>query len=179
MLQNMPEGDAVNIFHRIRANGNVEETVQHVKEGRLLMELSQVPETRLRYKFPYIADMQTFLQIPRNTYLHSLVYEVFQASSQPTYADCGPVQYRNPYEEPLKAAEMIDPLLADARPSKWTSVSSDDRLLQKLLEGFFINEYPWEFVLHKDYFLEDMASGSARFCSPLLVNALLAKACVS
>jgi hypothetical protein len=58
-------------------------------------------------------------------------------------------------------------------------VSSNDLLLRKLLESYFMFQYPWEFIFQKDYFLEDMVSGSTRFCSPILVNALLAKACVS
>jgi hypothetical protein len=36
-----------------------------------------------------------------------------------------------------------------------------------------------QFFFQKDYFLEDVASSGTSFCSPLLVNALLAKAYVS
>ncbi|KAI4615382.1 uncharacterized protein J4E87_009275 [Alternaria ethzedia] len=83
------------------------------------------------------------------------------------------------YWRPLSSAKLVDPLLEDAQPSQWTSVSSNDRLLRNILESYFVNQYPRQFFFVKNYLLEDMVSRRAEFCSPLLVNALLAKSCVS
>lgn len=177
MLQTMNERDAADVFRRIREGGNAEAIVQHVQEGSLIMELALAPETRTRYEFPYISTLPTALR--DNIYFQSQVYEAVQASA----AIGGGSLIRLPtfesnYTKPLQAAAIVDPLLVDAKPSQWTRVSSNDSLMRKLIEGYIKYEYPWGFVFHKDYFLEDMASGSNRFCSPLLVNALLAKACV-
>ncbi|KAF2692176.1 hypothetical protein K458DRAFT_286529, partial [Lentithecium fluviatile CBS 122367] len=180
LLQTLPESDAFEILRRIRAGENAEGIVRHVQEGNLLMELSVVPETRLRYQFPYIANMPSALLTPENKYLSSLLYEAIQAGSPSNEA--APAQSlleQSPYAKPIHAARMIDPLLEQAKASEWTSVSTNDRLMRRLLEEYFVNEHPWELVIHKDYFLEDLSTGKTDFCSSLLVNALLAKACVN
>jgi hypothetical protein len=178
-LQNMPERDAADVFRRIRAGANAEAVVQHVQDGSLIMELSIVPEPSSRYRFPYLDKIPSHLQ--DSTHFRSLVYEAIAASpkqsKQSTHGH--PTPQRSNYEKPLLAAELIEPLLEDARPSNWTTVSPNDGLMRILLERYFLTQYPGQFFFHKDYFLEDMVSKSTRFCSPLLVNAILAKACVS
>jgi hypothetical protein len=61
----------------------------------------------------------------------------------------------------------------------WTSVTSDDDLVRKLLGIYFQFEYPRNRFFAKEPFLDDLANGEMRFCSPLLVNAILANAAVS
>lgn len=177
LLQVMSERDAADIFRRIRSGAKAEGIVRHVQEGNLLLELSLSPETRTRYEFPYTTAMPPALM--GSVYFRSHIFDAIQALEHSPPGTPNVVASQSNYSMPLFAAEMIDSLLSEARPSKWTRVSSNDLLMRKLLEGYFMYEYPWQFLFHKDYFLEDMASGSNRFCSPLLVNALLAKACVS
>jgi hypothetical protein len=179
MLQTMTEQDAADVFRRIRNGAKAEALVRHVQEGSLVLGLSVAPETRIRYEFPYMATIPAALR--ESIYFRSHVFDALQTlDSAPSFAThANLVARQSNYAKPLFAAEMVDPLLAEARPSQWTQVSSNDLLLRKLLEGYFMFEYPWDFIFHKDYFLEDMVSGNNRFCSSLLVNALLAKACVS
>lgn len=47
-----------------------------------------------------------------------------------------------------------------------------------LLKLYFQYEHQFLSFFHKDLFLDDMLSGSTTFCSELLVNAVLALACV-
>jgi hypothetical protein len=176
MLQTMSERDAADVFRRIRSGAKAEALVRHVQEGSLVLGLSLAPETRTRYEFPYMATIPPALR--ESIYFQSHVFDAIQTLEDNTHATRpNQIALQSNYSKPLLAAEMVDPLLAEARPSQWTQVSSNDLLLRKLLEGYFMFEYPWEFIFHKDYFLEDMASGGNRFCSPLLVNAVLAKAC--
>jgi hypothetical protein len=178
MLQNMSERDAADVFRRIRAGANAEAVVQHVQEGSLIMELSVVPEPSSRYHFPYIDQIPSRLK--ESTYFRSQIYEAIEASEQPTRSSqTHPAPQRSIYAKSLLSAKLVDPLLENARPSTWTSVSSNDGLMRTLLEGYFLNQYPGQFFFHKDHFLEDLVSKGVRFCSPLLVNAILAKACVS
>jgi hypothetical protein len=79
---------------------------------------------------------------------------------------------------PFHAAHVVDPLLSDAKPSLWTAVCQDDLLMRELLAAWLQCEYFFTTPLQKDYFLQDMASHNQDFCSPLLVNAVLAYACV-
>jgi hypothetical protein len=78
---------------------------------------------------------------------------------------------------PFHAAHVVDPLLSDAKPSLWTAVCQDDLLMRELLAAWLQCEYFFTTPLQKDYFLQDMASHNHDFCSPLLVNAVLAYAC--
>lgn len=62
----------------------------------------------------------------------------------------------------------------------WTSVTNDSRLVSHLISLFLAHENSaWRF-LERDPFLEDMQLGKldAEYCSPLLVNAACALACL-
>ncbi|KAH5549732.1 hypothetical protein HBI27_015420 [Parastagonospora nodorum] len=176
MLQTMNEQDAGDVFRRIRTGAKAESLVRHIQESSLVLGLSLAPETHTRYEFPYLATIPPALQ--ESIYFRSHIFDALQALDQaPDMPHANLVARQSNYSKPLFAAEMADPLLSDVKPSQWTAVSTNDSLMRKLLEGYFMFEYPWEFIFHKVYFLEDMASGGTKFCSPLLVNALLAKAC--
>jgi hypothetical protein len=70
-----------------------------------------------------------------------------------------------------------DPRLGSARG--WTNVTSDTQILVSILSAWTTREYYYYHYLDRDAFLDDMAAGRSDFCSELLVNALLANACVS
>ena len=59
----------------------------------------------------------------------------------------------------------------------WTIVTSDMALVKHLLSIYFCWEYPAFSSLNKGHFLNDFNSGRRRFCSSLLVNAILSLAC--
>jgi hypothetical protein len=59
-------------------------------------------------------------------------------------------------------------------PSGWTSVTNNDDLVDHLLALYFCWEYPTFASLSKEHFVHDFDSGTQTFCSPLLVNSLLA-----
>ena len=183
ILRSKSELEAFNILQRIRSGVDIQTILRHVKDGDLPLQLSLIPETRYRYEFPYIADMPAFLEVPNNPYLASVIYEnTFKliTANQPSVdtRDTAAV-YQNMYLTPYHAVKMIDHWLDAATVSKWTTVLADDVLLRRLLEIYFIFDFPVFPLFHKDSFLEDMALGRHRFCSSLLVNAVLAAACVS
>ncbi|KIV82182.1 hypothetical protein, variant [Exophiala sideris] len=59
-------------------------------------------------------------------------------------------------------------------PAAWTSATENDNLVQHLLSLYFCWEYPVFASLSREHFLLDFNSGRGRYCSPLLVNAILA-----
>lgn len=66
----------------------------------------------------------------------------------------------------------------DALPDRrWTSITGDNELIQHLLALYFCWEYPNFAPISKDHFLRDFHDMRSRYCSPMLVNALLALAC--
>lgn len=71
--------------------------------------------------------------------------------------------------------------------ARWTTVSSDSRLMNHLLNLFFTLDNCMERMMFRPMFEEDLTLGPSpnddtprlRFCTPFLVNALLAMSCVS
>ncbi|KAF5260972.1 hypothetical protein FOXYS1_8349 [Fusarium oxysporum] len=72
---------------------------------------------------------------------------------------------------------MVEPRLDHIDARKWTCIIDDNSLLRKLLETYFMTEYTFYAAFQKNYFLEDMAAGRSKYCSSLLVHAVLASAC--
>lgn len=172
ILQNRPEAEANEIFQRIRQGADVESIVRFVQDGDLLMQLAVEPESRYRFEFPISPHMPSALQRRDNPYLDSKIYD--WAVSRTTDI------HESVYLKPYLAAEIVDPRLNAVQPSEWTAVCTDDGLMRKLLGAFFLNEYAWlGSVFQKDYFLDGMISKRHFYCSPLLVNSVLAYACVS
>jgi hypothetical protein len=62
-------------------------------------------------------------------------------------------------------------------PSNWTSVTADSDMVEHLMSLYFSWEYPIFAGLSKRHFLHDFNSGRRRYCSSLLVNAILAVGC--
>lgn len=160
--------------------------LRHFRDGDLLLQLSLVPERRYRYEFPYLREMPDFLLKAThrsNPYLDTLLYDYKLKNdpdlpNQQLQADDLANEGRSTYWIPYHAAELVEPLVESIKPSSWTLVCSDDVLMRQLLRTFFLSEYQSLPVLHKDYFLEDMAAGRHDCCSPLLVHAVFAWACV-
>ncbi|KAK3996365.1 fungal-specific transcription factor domain-containing protein [Cladorrhinum sp. PSN332] len=77
----------------------------------------------------------------------------------------------------------LEHVLVPASPGRriqtptWTEITSDPGLVQHLLALYFCWEYPTFASLSKEHFLRDFADGRPRFCSSILVNALLALGC--
>ena len=75
--------------------------------------------------------------------------------------------------------EVLVPHSPDRRvpTSTWTEITADPGLVQHLLALYFCWEYPTFASLSKEHFLKDFADNRPRFCSSILVNALLALGC--
>lgn len=185
VLSKCSDIDAQAIFHNIRRGVDPSIILRQSREANLRTQVNLVPQTTMRYDFPFLKEMPAELLQPDNPYLHSLLYEsTFHSNSSLDQAVKSPTISRltkpqSPYLKPYHAAKIAEPLLDKIRPSDWTAVTKDNALLRKLLDAYFLMEYQWLPVFHKDLFLEDMASGGTDFCSKMLVNALLARACVS
>lgn len=70
------------------------------------------------------------------------------------------------------------PYRVPAKP--WTSVTDDDDLVSHLVSLYLVWDYPFFAFFDSKTFVKHMAMGNTEsdFCSPFLVNALLANACV-
>ncbi|KAF3934700.1 hypothetical protein ABW20_dc0105614 [Dactylellina cionopaga] len=81
-------------------------------------------------------------------------------------------------------SQGIDPKIDD-RPllnvsaQPWTTVTEDDELVSHLMSLYMTWDHPVWHLFDFDIFIEAMKNGDTTYCSPLLVNATLAEACVS
>ncbi|KAK1252494.1 hypothetical protein MKX08_003681 [Trichoderma sp. CBMAI-0020] len=185
-LQNCSDKDAMAMFNLVRQGVEPKYLLKQMKECDFVFQLAVVPETRRRYQFPYLPTMPLRLQTPDNPYLKSVLYEtVFlqpdddssDEESDSSSANTRLGRYHNVYMRPYHAAEVLDPLIDLVKPSNWTAVIADDRLMRTLLRAYLLHEYPTFPVFHKDIFFQAMINNDRRFCSSLLVNVLLAEAC--
>ncbi len=62
-------------------------------------------------------------------------------------------------------------------PGTWTNITPDMDLVEHLMALYFCWEYPTFASLSKDHFLADFRMRRPRYCSQLLVNAMLALGC--
>ena len=190
LLKTSSEKESGEIVRRIRNGASVEAILRHVHDGDLLLQLSLMPESRRRYDLLFARNIPESLIRISNPYLNSLIYEWVAGGTGALQTDGNMTKrpstrsiveysdFQDPYLKPYHAAEMVEHRLEGVQPSYWTSISTDDSLMRELLLLYFQNEHQWFFILHRELFLDDMSSKRFRFCSSLLVNAILAYACV-
>ncbi|KAI7766366.1 hypothetical protein LZL87_013140 [Fusarium oxysporum] len=181
LLTRLPEREAHGILRRLREGADVATTMRQVKNGDLPLQPAWAPETRLHYEFPYSTSMPAALLSPDNPYLGSTVFEItshaLPQSAEQTEAWAS--QSETIHMTPYNMAELMDPYIPNIQISKWTSVETDNELLRALLRAYFLHDYANYTCFQKDIFLQAMRDSDTQFCSPLLVNAVLAEACHS
>ncbi|KAF5026003.1 hypothetical protein F66182_1905 [Fusarium sp. NRRL 66182] len=180
-IQTRPQAEALEIFRRIQAGVDPETLSRQLSSADLLLQVQLEPETRSRYQFIYSPLMPPYLQTPTNPFMQSLIHEWSEGDdisqiAAPAQSDPD-MGYRAQYLRPYHAACIVDSRLDDIVPSKWTSVNASDSFMRRLIRAYFLQEYDWFTFFHKDYFLDDMVTGSTTFCSSILVNAVLAVGC--
>jgi hypothetical protein len=192
-LHNSAESQALEILRCIRLDTNPAAVLRQVQGGDLLRPpTSPVNETRLRYEFPYRSAMPLIIQRSNNAYLTSILYEAVNMDQQDRDQVLDQMKLAQEKQEavdmagrfspahltPYHAAKHVDPLLSGVQAASWTSVISDDALFATLISAYLVHEYPTFPAFQKDIFLRAMVEGDGRFCSPLLVNIVLAAGCV-
>ena len=79
---------------------------------------------------------------------------------------------------PREFSVYIDSRLARVEIRRWTNVAITNHLAADAISLYLKIHQPWWGLLDVDLFVDDLLSGRTKFCSQLLVNALLAWACV-
>ncbi|KAF5619448.1 nitrate assimilation regulatory nirA [Fusarium sp. NRRL 52700] len=179
MMREKPEDVAIAIFRRLRAGSDLETILSSVEGGDILMQLHLAPASEVRYPFPNRSALPGTFANTKSAYMESLTLETpYFDSKAPQTFDARLISYLEaPKYMPYRSAKLADPLLDHATISRWTSVCEDEALLHSLMEAYFLHIYPAFPFFHKECFVRDLDSESRRFCSNLLVNAVLAHAC--
>jgi hypothetical protein len=168
----------------LRSSDDVAAVLRYVRDGDLLLQQSLTPESRYRYELPYLSPWIRLFRDPIDPYLDSPIFETpFQELGNQNWRG-NPSALPKPsnyfvYQIPYHAAEVIDARLQSVNVRTWTRVSVSNTKFAKLLSLYLQFEYPIFPFFQKDIFLDDLVAGEQNFCSSLLVNAILATACVS
>ena len=97
-------------------------------------------------------------------------------------AEVDPLEDSNPRKRRMVMSiqSLSDEPLFDLPAKPWTKVTEDDHFVSHLVSLYFTWEHAACHIIDRELFLDDMKSGQldSQCCSPLLVNALLATACV-
>lgn len=180
-LRTLDSHRANDVYQRIRHGFDLHHLLTQIRAGDLTSQLSLRPQSQYRYELPHVKHMPQEL-LGDNSYLDTLIYETASLSLGGREArppdQVGPLP-QIVYLRPFHAARIVDRLIEDAKPSLWTTVCQDDGIMRRLLRNHFLCEFYFMSALQKDLFLEDMICQQGEFCSSLLVNAVLAYACVS
>jgi hypothetical protein len=179
-LRSQPLDVAHQLLAQLRRGTDVHTILRFIEYGSLRHQLMLVPDTTYQFTSPYLADMMPLFDGTDNPYLASRLYQALSHETAHHGTEIKEQTYHAIYHVPYPGVRMYDPQMSPdtLRPSKWTSISSDDVFLTRLLEAYFVYEFPLWPCFHKDHFLHDMTTGNTDYCSPFLVNAILTAACV-
>lgn len=169
------------LYQRLRHGFDIHTLLTQSRAGDLTSQLNLRPEMEYRYELPYIKRLPREL-LSNNPYIDTTIYVAASLGLEDHERSLSKGVVSSPqvvYFRPFHAAQFVDHLIEDARPSLWTTVCQDDNFMRRLLRKHFLCEFYFMSAFQKDYFLEDMISQQGEFCLSLLVNALLAYACVS
>ncbi|PHH65848.1 hypothetical protein CDD81_1217 [Ophiocordyceps australis] len=179
ILRTKDDRDAAAIHQRLKAGESTESIVGIIRDGDLLIQCALRPESRLQYQLPYMSTMPDFLLTAENPYLGSMLYNRTVNSGTNTNPKLGTLadQFYKMYDIPYRAAELIEPRIDRVKASEWTTITTSDELVRILLKTYFQFELAYHNFFHHDYFMEDLVAGRKRYCSSLLLNAVLSGAC--
>ncbi|KAI1382785.1 uncharacterized protein F4822DRAFT_96676 [Hypoxylon trugodes] len=178
IMRSRPDEETAQVIQRLRMGEEAQTIVQAISDSDLLLQLSLKPDLRFRYEFPYLREMPVHLNRWPNPYLQSILFEKVDIQPPATLEALKAVEdeSKKVYLVPYHTVELKDNRISSMNVSTWTTVSSDNPMLRVLLQIYFIFEFPFHPYFHKEMFLDDMSTGNKRFCSPLLVNAVLGAA---
>ncbi|KAM0737811.1 hypothetical protein ACQRIT_007815 [Beauveria bassiana] len=103
-LQSHDQTQAGVIFQMLREGVATEDIARRITTGLALMDMRLTTETKLRFEFPYRAQMPLEILSSNVPYLQSPIYELYKTPEKMAVWDQNKPQYMKPY----RAADMAD-----------------------------------------------------------------------
>ncbi|EPS45442.1 hypothetical protein H072_587 [Dactylellina haptotyla CBS 200.50] len=110
-----------------------------------------------------------------------LLGEDFEQNDTESEVSASRIIHRNP-SSAMDIGNIVQISIPYVPSQPWTSVSTNDEFVSHLIQLYFTWEAPVYEIVEKDLFLADMRTcdiENSTYCSPLLVNAMLAAACLN
>jgi hypothetical protein len=152
----------INLFERLRKSGE-EEALQCFRLIRSSASLDEIRQNSTQNHNPNALQEETLANLKSPSEVQK---------TQFTKKDTRRI---------MDLRRLTDIPLYNVPAHPWTSITDDDQFVSHLISLYFTWVNPALNLINRDLFINDMMSGKAesRYCSPLLVNAMLAEACVS
>jgi hypothetical protein len=164
LLRCLPERESNAILRRLRDGADAATIMQQVKDGDLLVQTKPTTSNSQVKVADSVKGRRGPLQSPISSYTKSMLSD-HMPDGLPRSRGLEQVLFTSDDPEAKPLTEL------------WTSTTNDINLVLHLLALYFCWEYPIFASLSKEHFLRDFRDGRHRYCSPLLVNALLALGC--
>lgn len=150
-IRSLSEAEVADIVQQIRADENLEVIAESVKKN--------VP-------------------LPKRSDSQSLEGDLSDLMGKPALDEAGETRHYG-HSSNLGLVPCGDelPFRPSVSSESWTKVTRDAEFVGHLMGLYFCWEHPFYVLFSKECFLHDMAQGRSKYCSPLMVNALLAAAC--
>lgn len=150
-LRVMPEAEATALLQSIRRGERLDTLAETIGSGNADLTLRNLD-----------TDLSDQIGTPGSS---------FHASTPLRSAETS----RSPIDRKWADSHAQDPPMAG--PSSWFRTPQDSDFVDHLLNLYFAWSHPFYALFSKDHFLKDMSRGGSKYCSPVLVNAILALAC--
>ncbi|KAL6917071.1 hypothetical protein FSST1_008566 [Fusarium sambucinum] len=164
LLRCLSERESNAILRRLRDDVDVARIIQQVTDGDLLVQAKPITSNSQVKVTDSVKDRRGPLQSPILSYTKSMLPD-HMPDGLPRFHGLDQVLFTSDNPEAKPPTEA------------WTTITNDINLVLHLLALYFCWEYPIFASLSKEHFLRDFRDGRHRYCSPLLVNALLALGC--
>ncbi|KAF5019716.1 hypothetical protein F66182_8259 [Fusarium sp. NRRL 66182] len=195
-LQTRESQEAEEILRRIRVGKDVKAVTEDIQRGSLMTQMT-CPTT----KAP-LSRNDSIMTVNSTATSNSASSPTYSSQRRFSFAHTPQARLASPYDHPGHIFEetgrdtqhtfaedgIVVDLPGNALPlSRWTSVYQDDKLLNHLLLLFWTWDTACNHIIDRTTFEDDLknldpatpsASFQLCFCSPFLVNALLAVSCL-
>ena len=183
LSQNRSEEEALGIFNQVRRGTDPNSILSNVKDGDLILQLGQLPATQHPYErflclrhplaYPvlvplYDTSAAAAVDLGRrkeSTVVPSETSRLIQADANESDGTLGLLQYPD---------RLYDHRLLQVDAKRWTVVTNDDILVANILSLYLSWVHTNSRICDEGCFLDQLVAGGKDYCSPLLVNALLA-----
>lgn len=194
-IQNANEDEASEVFRRLRSGTDVQMVADQVQAGRLLSGVRRVSEYGSSgdgesSRDPRHPLLQLNFQDDQihpslgGTDHHSVHPTISQEGASPSLESAFSMQDRT--FGMVKGAEVKathattshhTEFLISHVQKPWSTVVQDDDTLEHLVELYFTWQHSFFQSFPEHLFRKDMASGSTKYCSSMLINAICAAGC--
>ncbi|KAK8013755.1 hypothetical protein PG991_009348 [Apiospora marii] len=189
MLRSRPEEEALAILRHFRSSGTVQSTLQYIKEGYLVTathmagsdadEIPLPPCPKNREEFMLGIDHPNaypFLP-PLEELKSSLGFQMRMIpEADPKTANWVTEEEIENARHLDRARELDDERLLHVKAADWTTVTSNDIIVQNLISLYLSWDHATMRLFDEEFFIDQISNSKTEYCSPVFVNAVLAAA---